>query len=63
MELQHTRAQKRMHQHLEAVNKVNNAANNSIMKKVIFWIIIMLAFICVISAGLLLVNFAMNARV
>ncbi len=63
MELQHTRAEKRMHQHLEAANKVNNAANTPIMKKVILWILIILALTCVISAGLILINFALNARV
>ena len=63
MELQPTRAQKRMHQHLEAVDTVNNAANTSVMKQVILWILIILAFICVVSAGLILINYTMNTRV
>lgn len=32
------------------------------MKKVILWRLIILAFVCTISAGLILVHFAMNAR-
>lgn len=63
MELQHTRAQKRMHQHMEAANKVDEAANTPTMKQVIFWIMMILAFICIISAGMVIINFAVHAKV
>jgi len=62
MELQHTRAQKRMHQHFEAANKVNNAATAPTMKQVIFWIMMILAFVCIISAGMVIINFALHAK-
>lgn len=63
MELQHTRAQRRVQQHIDAADKVNSASNGSSMKQVIFWIMMILAFICIISAGMVIINFAVQAKV
>lgn len=63
MELQHTRAQRRVQQHIDAADKINSASNGSSMKQVIFWIMMILAFICIISVGMVIINFAVQAKV
>ena len=63
MELQQTRTQKRLQQHVDAADKVKNATNSSAMKQVIFWILMLLALVCVVSLGMILINYTMNARV
>ena len=63
MELMHTRTQKRLQQHADAADKVDNVTGSPVMKQVIFWILIILAFICVISLGAIIVNYSLNTRV
>jgi hypothetical protein len=64
MEIQHT------HKHFYAPDEFNeNDINKSSkehgfgMKQLIFWILMVLSFICVVSLGMIVINYCLQAKV
>ncbi|HVW97995.1 MAG TPA: hypothetical protein VHA56_18635 [Mucilaginibacter sp.] len=64
MELQHTHTQRHLQQKAaNTADRINEASKGFNMKQLIFWIMIVLAFICIISLGMIAVNFSLHTRV
>jgi hypothetical protein len=59
MEIQHTGKRRYMAGNLET-DKLTH--RQPFMKQLIFWIMIVLALICVVAFGMIVINYTMNAK-
>ena len=51
------------HSHRHIYNPANYSARGFNMKQLIFWIMAVLAFICIVAFGLMVVGYTLNVRV
>lgn len=59
MEIQHTQKHNYMADNLQ-LDKLKH--HQPLMKQLIFWIMIILALICVVSLGMIIINYSVHAK-